>query len=281
MADFKQRKQIAEKRQAGQIEPEQDVSTGQMINPHNPEFITKRPWYLGDSGPSLTHHSKQQAANELSMKDADALLQSKWEEARRAKQTATGFRKGACANCGAMGHKTAECVERPRSNKKAAWKTGLDIAPDDMRVELEQYGNVKFDAKRDRWQGYHPDQHKEVVERFQRIDDERRRRKLEEQQRHEEEKQKKLHEKEERAAARAARRAAAAALTASGASGDGEGGASGEGGAAAAGGGGGGGAAVASGNNNGKGPEIDSPSEASDSDSDYDSDDDDDDDDHN
>jgi hypothetical protein len=25
-----------------------DVESGAMINPHNPEFITKRPWYLGD-----------------------------------------------------------------------------------------------------------------------------------------------------------------------------------------------------------------------------------------
>jgi hypothetical protein len=23
---------------------------GKMINPHNPEFITKVPWYLGNSG---------------------------------------------------------------------------------------------------------------------------------------------------------------------------------------------------------------------------------------
>ena len=60
------------------------------------------------------------------------------------------YRTGACKNCGAMGHKTTECVERPRSNKRAAWKTGDAIAADDHNVQLEAYGKLGFDAKRDR-----------------------------------------------------------------------------------------------------------------------------------
>ena len=51
-------------------------------------------------------------------------------------------RKGACKNCGAMGHTAKDCVERPRSNKKTAEKTGLDIAPDDVRTELASHGKV-------------------------------------------------------------------------------------------------------------------------------------------
>lgn len=61
-----------------------------MINPHNPEFITKRPWYLGESGPSLVHHSKQKVDAVLTMKKADELVQQRWASKKKA---ASGFRK--------------------------------------------------------------------------------------------------------------------------------------------------------------------------------------------
>ena len=58
-----------------------------MINPHNPEFITKRPWYLGggDAGPSLDHQADQRAEEdkvELSLTSADALLKNERERLR-------------------------------------------------------------------------------------------------------------------------------------------------------------------------------------------------------
>ena len=56
-----------------------------------------------------------------------------------AKKTHT---QGACKNCGAMGHKASECVERPRSGKKKAAKTGMDIAPDDVTTDLTSHGKV-------------------------------------------------------------------------------------------------------------------------------------------
>ena len=54
--DRKKAKELAEVRQSGTVAPAVDVKTGHMINPHNPDFITKRPWYLGgEDGPSLEH----------------------------------------------------------------------------------------------------------------------------------------------------------------------------------------------------------------------------------
>ncbi|KAH8074856.1 hypothetical protein JL720_10599 [Aureococcus anophagefferens] len=74
--DRAKERELAEARQNGQAAPEVDVNSGAMINPHNPDFITKRPWYLGDSGPSLQHHDTRGAAtaSEVSMAEADAHL---------------------------------------------------------------------------------------------------------------------------------------------------------------------------------------------------------------
>lgn len=60
-----------------------------MINPHNPEYITKRPWYLGESGPSLNHHTKQKKDTLLAMADVDKILQDK----KKTLGVATTYRK--------------------------------------------------------------------------------------------------------------------------------------------------------------------------------------------
>lgn len=96
MASRKQERQLQQAREAGQIEPEMDTETGKMINPHNPEFITKRPWYLGESGPSLIHHSKQKVDTVLSMKKADEILHQRWAAK---KKVAVGFRKVSAGHC--------------------------------------------------------------------------------------------------------------------------------------------------------------------------------------
>src|SRR3546814_4808421 len=160
--DFKKQKEIEKARQDGELPPEQDED-GKLINPHNPEFISKRPWYLGDSGPSLKHHAAQKSDRLITMSEADELLKA----GRRKANKATAFRKGACTNCGAMGHKAKECVERPRSVKKSAAKTGLDISADEQRIDLEMHGKLAFDAKRDRWAGYDPEEHKLTIKRFE------------------------------------------------------------------------------------------------------------------
>ena len=49
VSTFKKRQDDAKKKQSGEMAPDLDQD-GKMINPHNPDFITKVPWYLGNSG---------------------------------------------------------------------------------------------------------------------------------------------------------------------------------------------------------------------------------------
>ena len=118
---------------------------GKMINPHNPDFITKVPWYLGSSGPTLKHHNIQKADHFLSITESDELIARKNELKKKSSSKVSScfgqlhnhmcwssplqlefsfivsiqnkhynviatqkqgvFRKGACKNCGAMTHK--------------------------------------------------------------------------------------------------------------------------------------------------------------------------------
>lgn len=123
--NFKKRQEEAKKKQTGELPPDLDQD-GKMINPHNPDFITKVPWYLGDSGPTLKHHNVQKVDHVLSLTEADELIKSKLAAKKQLeKKKAVTYRKGACKNCGSMTHKEKDCVERPRSSKKAAWKSGM------------------------------------------------------------------------------------------------------------------------------------------------------------
>ena len=162
------------KKQSGEIAPDVDEN-GKIINPHNPEFITRVPWYLGNSGPTLKHHSLQKNENFLTMAETDLLINEKIARQKELKDSFVKpvYRKGACKNCGSMSHKDKDCVERPRSSKKAAWKTGLDIAPDDVTVRLTDHGKVSYDAKRDNWQGYNPAAYHDVIDKFQFAEQER------------------------------------------------------------------------------------------------------------
>lgn len=62
-------------------------------------------------------------------------------------------------SCGAMSHKTKDCMERPRS-KGARW-TGKHIAADEKVEDIEL---DDFDAKRDRWSGYDSAQYSRVID---------------------------------------------------------------------------------------------------------------------
>ncbi|CAI5719873.1 unnamed protein product [Hyaloperonospora brassicae] len=168
-SDFKKKREIEEARKNGTLPPEQDAD-GNLINPHNPEYISKRPWYLGDAGPSLKHQTLQQQAHLLSIHEADALYLKDRKPTAAGADRPRKWRKGACTNCGAGSHKTNECVERPR--KVGAWKTHKNLMTDDARVDVrsEKFGKLAFDAKRDQWLGYDPKEHAKTIERYEKVD---------------------------------------------------------------------------------------------------------------
>ncbi len=126
------------------------------------EYISQAPWYLDTGGPSLDHQRR------LPDDRSSNKLEEWYDRGKRAGPAATKFRKGACDNCGAMTHKTKDCLERPR--KKGARYTGKDIQAD----EIIQKFSANYDAKRDRWNGYDPAEYNKVYEEYSAVETARR-----------------------------------------------------------------------------------------------------------
>lgn len=127
-------------------------------NEYIPSFISKKPFYLesADSENDYLEHQRLQTEQ----KD-----QSNWyDRGKRVGPAATKFRKGACENCGAMTHKTKECLSRPRA-KGARW-TGKDIQADEVVQDVD----LGWDAKRDRWNGYDAKEYRNVVEEYEELE---------------------------------------------------------------------------------------------------------------
>ena len=124
-------------------------------NEYIPSFIANKPFYLSHlSTPSdyLEHQRLQKAQPD----------DQKWyDRGKKLAPASTKFRKGACENCGAMTHKTKECLSRPRA-KGARW-TGRDIQADEVVQDVE----LGWDAKRDRWNGYDAGDYQSVVREYE------------------------------------------------------------------------------------------------------------------
>lgn len=185
--DRKRRKELAEARQSGKAAPEIDVESGKMINPHNPEYITKRPWYLGESGPSLNHHAVQKKNHLLTMHEADAVARQRKKVARQDAKLEKGMwvealfkaknpwlpAKVLRVNLDGSADVEFENGKVQRKTKREHVKTAMAFG---SMVGIEQEGKMAFDAKRDRWHGYDPSQHKQTIDRYNRMDDARRKR---------------------------------------------------------------------------------------------------------
>mmetsp|Transcript_23818 Transcript_23818/g.21676 ORF Transcript_23818/g.21676 Transcript_23818/m.21676 type:complete len:630 (-) Transcript_23818:21-1910(-) len=147
---------------------------GHMINPHNPEFITKVPWYLGSSGPTLKHHNVQKSDHVLTIHETDNLILNKTNyNNNKSNVILKRNNNKQCTNCGSINHLTKDCVDRPRSKtniKKAGYS---NISNDIQPVNLEDYGKVSYDTKRDNYRGYDPKLYQEVINNFELIENER------------------------------------------------------------------------------------------------------------
>ncbi|PWY82205.1 mRNA splicing protein [Aspergillus heteromorphus CBS 117.55] len=127
-------------------------------NEYIPSFISKKPFYIDDDESANDYLEHQR----LQKSTAD---QSKWyDRGKRAGPAATKYRKGACENCGAMTHKTKECLSRPR--KQGAKWTGKNIQADEVIQDV----NMGWDAKRDRWNGYDASEYRQVVEEYEELE---------------------------------------------------------------------------------------------------------------
>ncbi|XP_004930694.1 pre-mRNA-splicing factor Slu7 [Bombyx mori] len=161
--DWRKAKELEEARKAGTAPAAVD-ETGKDINPHIPQYIASAPWYYGTSGPTLKHQRPQEDREGQFTK-----LDKYYNKGVDVTKVATKFRKGACENCGAMTHKKKDCLERPR--KIGAKFTNAGIAADEFaQPDL----NLSYDGKRDRWNGYDPEQHKAIIEEYQKVEEAKR-----------------------------------------------------------------------------------------------------------
>ncbi|KAM4554813.1 pre-mRNA-splicing factor SLU7 [Odontesthes bonariensis] len=158
--DWRKKKELEEQRKLGNAPAEVDEE-GKDINPHIPQYISSVPWYIDPSKrPTLKHQRPQEEIEEQF-----STIGEWYKRGVQENSVATKFRKGACENCGAMTHKKKDCLERPR--KVGAKFTGTSIAPDEhSQIQL----SLDYDGKRDRWNGYDPEEHQRIVEEYAKVD---------------------------------------------------------------------------------------------------------------
>ncbi|XP_053318613.1 pre-mRNA-splicing factor SLU7 [Spea bombifrons] len=158
--DWRRKKELEEQRKLGNAPAEVDEE-GKDINPHIPQYISSVPWYVDPTKrPTLKHQRPQDE------KQAEYTPMGEWyKKGVKEGSIAIKYRDGACENCGSISHKKKDCFERPR--RVGARFTGTNIAPD----EYEQPKLLlDYDGKRDRWNGYNPEEHMKIVEEHSKVD---------------------------------------------------------------------------------------------------------------
>ena len=107
-------------------------------NEYIPSFISKAPFYATGTDEDYP----RAPTSPIPCRQTLSTRQKWYSRGQKAAPAATKFRKGACENCGAMTHKTKECLSRPR--KQGAKWTGKDIQADEVVEDVK----LGWDAKR-------------------------------------------------------------------------------------------------------------------------------------
>lgn len=158
--DWRKAKELEEARKAGTAPAAVDEE-GRDINPHIPQYISNAPWYYNSAGPTLKHQRPQDEKHEI-VSGIDEWYKRGVDTTKVIRK----FRKGACENCGAMTHKRVDCMERPR--KIGARFSGNVVAHDEY---IQPKIISDYDGKRDRWGGYDPSAHREIIEEFKKVEE--------------------------------------------------------------------------------------------------------------
>ncbi|KAA6365285.1 MAG: putative Pre-mRNA-splicing factor slu7, partial [Streblomastix strix] len=145
--------------------------SGEELNPHIPQFIGVAPWYISDGTTSLAHQRARNVEIPKTLSDKKWYPRGKDAEG----QQSFKYRKGACTNCGAMGHTTKDCTERPR--KVGAKFSGVDIRKDDVIADEKELA-LDYDSKRDTYNGYVPEFYNQTLKFYEKTEEERKRRRL-------------------------------------------------------------------------------------------------------
>ncbi|KAM7201382.1 Pre-mRNA-splicing factor slu-7 [Naviculisporaceae sp. PSN 640] len=135
-------------------------------NEYIPSYISKQPFYvtgLDDQQDYLQHQRQQKNSADEDRAKAALLI----DRGKKAGPARTKWVKGACENCGAMGHKRKECLEKPR--KIGAKWSGKDIQADRISRDVK----LGYEAKRDIYQTYDPKQYNEVIEEYNLLEEAR------------------------------------------------------------------------------------------------------------
>uniref|UniRef100_A0A7N8Y5J8 Pre-mRNA-splicing factor SLU7 n=1 Tax=Mastacembelus armatus TaxID=205130 RepID=A0A7N8Y5J8_9TELE len=128
--DWRKKKELEEQRKLGNAPAEVDEE-GKDINPHIPQYISSVPWYIDPSKRPTLKHQRPQDENQKQYTPI-----GEW------------YKRGVLM----LLLLTEYC---------------RDIAPDEhTQVQL----SMDYDGKRDRWNGYDPEEHQRIVEEYAKVD---------------------------------------------------------------------------------------------------------------
>jgi len=153
--DYKKQRELEELRKAGTIAPEVDED-GNMVNPHIPQYMSQAPWYL-DQKVGLKHQKTWMEK-----------FTTKGSEARSVKDIGKGRK--------AVGRKRdefGELIKPSTGGRRGKKQADAGLMPRDNGYD------DSYDGKHDRWNGYDPSQYKQVIEKYEVIDNARRKQKAE------------------------------------------------------------------------------------------------------